>query len=74
MQVNYRIWRLKRAELFDREENLKQGARILSAYVHRFGLYDGTRHYNGVIAGSHTSYDYADHVFKVAGFRLAAQG
>ena len=47
-QVNPLVWNYTRAELRDPERNLRIGATILSAYVHKFGLVEGLHHYNGL--------------------------
>ena len=65
-QVNPIVWRYTQAELRDPERNLRIGATILSAYVHKFGLVEGLHHYNGL--GNPTN-SYADKVLRAAGLK-----
>lgn len=63
-QVNTRVWHYTQAQLLKPEANLRIGASILAAYVHRYGLLEGLHHYNGL--GNPTN-EYALHVLAVAG-------
>lgn len=46
-QINPRVWKYSQAELRDPDKNLKIGARILSAYIKKYGLVGGLHAYNG---------------------------
>ncbi len=65
-QVNPKIWHYSRATLKNPEKNLEIGARILSAYIHTYGLTKGLHAYNGF--GNPTN-SYAEKVLIAAGIQ-----
>jgi len=59
MQIHVPTWGRKAEEeginLFKIEDNVEFGVRILKEYIHRFGLWEGVKHYNGASPDSATS-------------------
>lgn len=60
------IWRVPRKELLDPEININAGTAILAAYVHKYGLKSGIKHYNG---SGEQAEQYARKVLKIGGLR-----
>lgn len=67
-QVNYKVWKYKKAELRDPQRNLEIGARILAGYIHRYGLVEGLHAYNGF---GNPSEEYATKVLAAAGVKVS---
>jgi soluble lytic murein transglycosylase-like protein len=79
MQIHLSTW----GETADREninllrieDNIDFGARILNDYIHRYGVSEGIRRYNGFIPGDpaweKSSQDYLDKVQQVYSFQQA---
>jgi soluble lytic murein transglycosylase-like protein len=67
LQINPKVWHYTRSELKNPERNLEIGARILSAYIHMYGLVQGLHAYNGF--GTHNN-SYAAKVYTAAGFAI----
>lgn len=65
-QINSRVWLKDKTYLSDPNVSLYLGAKILSTYVHRFGLVEGLHHYNGFSA-TH-DHVYVNKVLTTAGF------
>ena len=55
MQIHLPTWGetvdRENVNLFKIEDNIDFGARILKDYVRRFGMWDGVKHYNGLVPG-----------------------
>ena len=68
-QVMPKLHHTTRKALYDRDTNFEIGTRYLSFLIHRDGMETGVAEYFGVTPGSDAAWDYAFHVFEVAGYR-----
>lgn len=65
-QVEPKVWKISRHELFDPERNLRIGTHILAGYIRHHGVVEGLHHYNGL--GNPTE-EYAMRVLAAAGMK-----
>lgn len=68
MQVNTHVWHYTRAELKNPDRNMRVGAKILSTYLHKFGLVEGLHHYNGM---GDVDGEYSNKVLSAAGIQIS---